>query len=448
MPLDRLWSFLTSVKLAVFTLIVLALTSIFGTVVEQNLPLEKYREIYEDWAFAIMDWAGLFDMYHSWWFFALLALFTINLVCCTIDRFPKMLRLVKNPRTKLDDDFAETLPFVERWTIKKNTSGIASCYADAMTSLFAKPLVTQEGDDVHMYAEAGVASRFGVYVTHLSIVVIFLGAIIGNVAGFKGFVNITEMESVSAIAIRGGSRVHELGFSIRCNSFTVEVYPTGQPKAYISDLSLFEGEREVLRKKDLIVNDPLRYKGIWFYQASYGRAGGVVARIEMLAADNSSMEILALPPNQPVPLSGHGFLRAVDYVDDFEGSKYPALQVVLEKEDGSPPVAYWLPEETPVTIRGDGNSRQLSFVDIMPRMYTGLQVARDPGVNVVWVGCILMVLGIIMAFFLSHRRIWIRLSMRADGRLEVIFAGDANRNRLAFEKAFEKIRAGIKEAGK
>jgi len=39
----------------------------------------------------------------------------------------------------------------------------------------AKPKVTEEEDEVHLYAETGVASRFGVYVTHLSIIVIFIG---------------------------------------------------------------------------------------------------------------------------------------------------------------------------------------------------------------------------------------------------------------------------------
>ena len=94
-----------------------------------------------------------------------------------------------------------------------------------------------------------MASRFGVYVTHLSIIVIFLGAIVGNVAGFKGYVNIPEGESVSQVAVRGGSRTQDFGFTLRCNSFRVETYPTGQPKAYVSDLSVIEGGREVLRKR-------------------------------------------------------------------------------------------------------------------------------------------------------------------------------------------------------
>ena len=94
-PMDRVWNFITSVKLAIVTLIVLAVTSILGTIIEQNQPPAKYHQIYEDWAFALMNRINLFDMYHSWWFLALLVLFTVNLTCCTIDRFPKMLKVVR-----------------------------------------------------------------------------------------------------------------------------------------------------------------------------------------------------------------------------------------------------------------------------------------------------------------------------------------------------------------
>ncbi len=64
--------------------------------------------------------------------------------------------------------------------------------------------------------------------------------------------------------------------------------------------------------------------------------------------------------------------------------------------------------------------------------------------NIVWVGCTLMVIGIMIAFFMSHQRLWIRLSPGQDGRVEVVLAGSANRNRLAFEKKFEKIQADMR----
>src|SRR5512139_3997372 len=140
-PMDRVWDFFISVKLAIVTLIILAVASIFGTIVEQNQPPEKYHQIYEDWAFALMDRLSLFDMYHSWWFLLLLVLFTVNLTCCTLDRFPKMLKVVRNPRTRLYENLEKTLSLADRWKRKGPVSDWAAKYSEALSSAFAKPLV-------------------------------------------------------------------------------------------------------------------------------------------------------------------------------------------------------------------------------------------------------------------------------------------------------------------
>jgi cytochrome c biogenesis protein len=239
--------------------------------------------------------------------------------------------------------------------------------------------------------------------------------------------------------------MQDLGFALRCNSFRVETYPSGQPKAYISDLSVIEGGREVLRKKDVVVNDPLRYKGIWFYQSSYGQAGGATAQLSVARADGTPLGTLSLPPNEPVRIDGYGTLRGVNYDQNFQGSG-PALQVVVEKP-GQPQATFWIFQGRPDVDRQRKDSLVFGFGGLNAKLFTGLQVARDPGVNVVWLGCALMVVGIVMAFFLSHQRVWIRLSPSADGRTEVVLAGTASRNRLAFEKKFERIQTGVKAAG-
>jgi cytochrome c biogenesis protein len=392
-----------------------------------------------------MDRLNLFDMYHSWWFLMLLVLFTVNLTCCTLDRFPRMLKVVRNPRTKLDESLEKTLSLSDRWKKKGAIADWAAKYTGALSTAFAKPRVTEEGGEVHLYAEAGVAGRFGVYVTHLSIVIIFIGAIAGNVLGFKGYVNIPEGDSVTQVPVRGGNRMQDLGFTVRCNSFRVETYPSGQPKAYVSDLSVLEGGREVLRKKDVIVNDPLQYKGIWFYQSSYGQAGGATAHVSVSRPDGNPLANLALPPNEPATIPGVGAIRGVNYDQNLQGNG-PALQVVLERP-GQPEASFWVFQARPHQFAQGKDSLVLAFGGLNSKMFTGLQVAMDPGVNIVWLGCALMVVGIIMAFFLSHQRVWVRLAPSADGRVEVVLAGSASRNRLAFEKKFERIQTGVKAAG-
>ncbi len=441
--MDRVWNFFTSVKLAIITLIVLATASIIGTIVEQNLPVEKYHQIYEDWAFALMDKLSLFDMYHSWWFLLLLVLFTVNLACCTIDRLPRVLKVVRNPRTRLDEGLEKSLSLADRWKKKGTVDEWATRYADALSSVFAKPRITrgpEESEEVHLYAEKGVISRFGVYVTHLSIIIIFVGAIVGNVAGFKGYVNIPEGGEITKVPVRGGSRMQDLGFALRCNSFRLETYPSGQPKAYVSDLSVINDGHEVLRKT-IVVNDPLRYKGIWFYQSSYGEAGGTTALVAVTRPDGAPVRMLSLAPGEPVRIAGYGAIRGVDYSGDYEG-KGPALKVVVEKP-GKPETGFWI-FSTPGADAARKDSLVFTFGGLNAKMFTGLQVAMDPGVNIVWLGCALMVLGIIIAFFMSHQRVWLKIARGKDGRVEVVLAGSASRNRLAFEKKFERIQTGVK----
>jgi cytochrome c biogenesis protein len=84
-----------------------------------------------------------------------------------------------------------------------------------------------------------------------------------------------------------------------------------------------------------------------------------------------------------------------------------------------------------------GDEFILTFEGVSSREYTGLQVTKDPGVWVVWIGCGLMVLGLIVSFFFSHQRVWVRIPKSAGG--EISLAGSASKNRFGFEKAFGQL---------
>ena len=61
----------------------------------------------------------------------------------------------------------------------------------------------------------------------------------------------------------------------------------------------------------------------------------------------------------------------------------------------------------------------------------------------VWAGCFLMMAGFYMAFFMSHRRVWVRLTEK-KGETLVEIAGSSHRNRLEFEKELDKIVQSLK----
>jgi len=436
------WDFLISMKLAIWIIIVLAVTSILGTVVEQNQPVEKYRQVYEDWAYNLMDRFNLFDMYHSWWFLLLLCLFTINLACCTIDRLPRAIRTVRKPKLTLDDATEKSLSLTERWKSKGDIPHRAEEYKVALARAFAAPKVTEADGAVHLYAEKGVSSRFGAYATHAGIVIVFIGAILGNVFGFKSYVNIPDGKEASHLDARGGKQHIDLPFSVRNNRFWLETYPGGQPKKYASDLSVMENGREVLRKT-ITVNDPLVYKGVWFYQSSYGKEGEATALVSVRRPDGSTMGDLSLAPDEPVPIDGYGTIRGVKYSPNLLG-RGPALQVVVEKP-GKPAAMFVLFQQQPDQDRQRKDALVFSFGGLTAKMFTGLQVAKDPGVNVVWLGCLLLTAGMMVSFFLSHRRIWIRLAEGPHGKVEVTAGGTTNRNRPAFEKVFASVLAEVRK---
>ena len=104
---------------------------------------------------------------------------------------------------------------------------------------------------------------------HLSIVIVLSGAIVGSFFGFDGFVNIPEGGSANRIQLRNSKDMRPLGFEVRCDDFDVSFYDTGAPKEFRSNLKIIENGKKVF-EKDIVVNDPLRYKGINFFQSSYG----------------------------------------------------------------------------------------------------------------------------------------------------------------------------------
>ncbi len=105
------------------------------------------------------------------------------------------------------------------------------------------------------------------------------------------------------------------------------------------------------------------------------------------------------------------------------------------KNGDNPAVLTWLVDNQPNLITTENNSYDVN----VKQMYaTGLQVAKDPGVWIVYLGCGLMLVGLYMAFFLSHRRLWLFHDTSAANH-KLILGGNANKNKLAFKQIFTKL---------
>ncbi|MDF1555992.1 MAG: cytochrome c biogenesis protein ResB [Deferrisomatales bacterium] len=436
----RLYDFLSSIKLTIWVLIGLAVTSIFGTVIQQGKGNAEYVGEYGEAAASLIRWFQLDDMYHSWWFVLLLSVLLVNITVCSIKRLPRAVQLMRDREPVFEGRGAA---LHEKWQLRRKGTDLTATVSAVESFLgehVGKPLRGEQDGKVFFLVSKGGWTRMGVYITHCSLFLFALGALIGGWTGFKGFVNIPEGESISQVRIRDGG-VKDLGFEVRCDKFTLEYYldangrPTGRPKDYKSELAVLENGR-VVATKTIEVNHPLIHNGIYFYQSSYGQAGGKGASLTVFGPRrNLVVNQQRMANGGRIPLENGDMLLLRNTTGDFRGMG-PAAEVALEPVQGQGATVVVF--ENPQSNQRPLGAYTVRLNKVDSAMYTGLQVAKDPGVPVVWAGCILITLGCLVAFFLSHRRVWARVSADDKG-IEVFFGGNASRNRISFERWFADL---------
>jgi cytochrome c biogenesis protein len=428
---NTVFSFFASVKLALVTLSLLSVTSIIGTVIPQKETIDWYIQNYSDTTARIFQVLDIPDMYNSWWFLGLLGILATNLIICSIDRFPGVWKQIKADNLATNLKRLRRMRLSSTWTSDKSRESLSTKLSNSLASRGWKTKQRQRDNALLLFAQKGAMTRTGVYIVHTSILVIFIGAIIGEMYGFKGSVMLPETQSTNSIYQFETEKPIDLGFTLRCDRFDIEFYDSGMPKAYRSKLSIFENEKLII-EKDIVVNDPLTYKGITFYQASYQGYDNFILTITNQQSGVS--ETSTMPFQQQMSLTQHkgkiGIINA-----ETTGQTVTRMKVWF-KDDLGPASTFWINAGDQVTVeRPDAK-----YTIAAKQMYaTGLQVARDPGVYVVYLGCFLMILGLFIAFFMSHRRIWLLLDTDENGDPTILMSGSANKNKFGFEKNFASL---------
>ena len=460
-PLDSIWKFFTSVKLTVVLLLTLAATSIIGTLIPQNKSPMEYRQAFGDALYRLFDILDVFDMYHSWWFQLLLLLLTANVIICSVDRLKSSWKIifVKNPRFNLD-----------RFRSNKNRvlandprspAEVREAAETLLSKKYSYQRLEEQEDGYAVFAEKWRWTRLGVYIVHTSVVLMLVGGLIGSLFGFEGYVNIPEGESVASIRLMNSEQIQPLPFEIYCDDFNVSFYDSGMPKEFRSKLRIVEQGQTVLQQ-DIIVNDPLRYKGINIFQSSYGELPqqGLAQAPDQVQLSFVSKETgreykkkarigqeVEIPENL-----GRLVLQEFQPAFNFRGRDLGAALIgTLTQADGSE-VAVTLPLRFPSFDRMSpmfnperSDAVFMSVVDMQSaaapadkRFYTGLQVTRDPGVWVVYTGFILMICGCFVTFFMSHQRICVHVA--AEGKKSrIMVAGTANKNKMGMQRKVQQL---------
>ncbi len=436
-----MYEFFASVKLAIFIMITLGILSMLGsTYIQQNQPIGFYLDRFGA-DVGVWFWKlWLNDVFRSWYYIAFIVLLAINLIVCSIKRLPKVwiTTFTKERFQKLDEHAQKHL---KPLTLNISTS-------PEKVALFLKKLgfrvyMQEENDRVYFYGEKGKYSRLGVYIVHIGLLVIMAGALIDALFGIRGTVIVVEGSKSDILTIPSKDKSYQLPFQIALDKFHIVTYEDeAREKNRKVDPSIkdaiasFESEIRIIQDGTetaigkTAVNSPFNFGFYRIFQATYGLTGEV-GKATIAVFDKEKLSNIKDPQQAYVSevklINGkvtefgdmlisidRSTLNIEDENKGFQGDFKPAimLKVIKDGQSYDVPVLY-SPELTVMAYSQLESLKNFPYIFFLfeaePQYFSGFQVAKNPGTWIIWAGSILLVIGMLLAFYTIHRKVWIRL---------------------------------------
>jgi len=535
---------LGSMSLAITLLTVLALASVIGTVLLQNQDQADYLQQFGPIWYWVFRSLGLFDMYHTWWFLSLLGFLMLSLTVCLWRNVPRFMKEMRSSKVAISESAMKHMKYSRHWDLKgQRAENVLLVVKEQLKEWRIRE--EQRGDVSYIRADKGQYHKWGYILVHSAMLVILVGGWMSVQFGFRGNMSVPEGAKESEITFLKGTSTEymKMPFEVRCNEFSIDFYPNGMPKEFKSNLTIIDGGKEVLTS-DIIVNEPLYYKGVRIYQASFGDGGSNV-QLKLLKLDGSgeigsaeakiyktfkdeysgvSLEMTDFRPHNVENMAQIGEPKdfqdlgpSVDFIMRGPGLKPVKIRSFMNafelngenrgnfmqvsfsgntQDFESMPLGLDMsnPKEWELLQRfiirlaeadlsdkrkanmqafkaalddvfGDNRPddfqemamRVLQAVQVIPRLpwpyipvlddydqkyYTGLQLAKDPGMNVVWIGSALLVIGLCIMLYVAHRKLWLVVRRQGDS-VNISFVGLSNRNPLNFKHEFNEILSKI-----
>jgi cytochrome c biogenesis protein len=448
------WKFLSSVKLAIVLIILLTVASIVGTLIPQGRSLAEYSARYGSLSGLFMA-LRLTRLYQSAWYLALLLLFAANTIVCTISRFGPKWRRAFRPAPEAEAKSVASMRASARFRLSLTLAAARDRVAGRLKSRRYRLDESAKGAKTVILARKRRLGWFGSDIVHLGLLVIIAG-------GFTSGLGVRRSE----LALTDGQTadVPHAVFQVRLDKFETEYYPQGGVKDWKSTVSVIEGGAAVLTRV-IEVNEPLTYKGISFYQQSYGwdwARSRLVLELRK-PGDPAVLKTVTLNVGQRAAVDSPDVTGVIvrRFVPDFvigEGN-----QIQSRSEEPNNPAALveawkgeervfssWVFAKFPDFGQGHAPNKaadapKLAVVlkDYSAAPYSVLEAAKDPGANLIWLGCLLISVGFFLAFYWPPREIRVVLE-ESQGKVDLAAGGQAVKSREAFQAEFDGIFESIR----
>jgi cytochrome c biogenesis protein len=415
---------LGNLQFAIVLLLLIAAFSSLGTFIEQGKDSSFYELNYPDLkpffgfiSAKVILFLGLDHVYTTWWFVLNILLFVISLFSCTLVRQLPSLKFSRLWR------FYNTYQSMNKFNVKSIVDN-ASLTKLSFQLKNNNYNVVQEGQFI--YAYKGLIGRISPVIVHASIILILFGSVIGSASGFmtQELVPTNTLFHLRNIINSGPLSVVPQDIEGYVADFKIAYSEEGVIDQFYSDLSLLDTNISLLSKKTIYVNEPLRYKGIVFYQTDWGIAD-LTLQIDGEQYAELPLSLVDAPSNNRFWISN--FSRLNDL-------KIENVLLVLQDLTGK--VSLYDSEKNIIAEVQVGeefslNGHTLRILSIVPS--TGLQVKSDPGTILVYIGFLMLMISTLLSY-VSYSQIW---AFKNDNNIYV--AGQTNRAIYYFEKQFGEI---------
>ncbi|NPA40596.1 MAG: cytochrome c biogenesis protein ResB [Thermodesulfobacteria bacterium] len=422
--MKKLVNFLASSRLGLILFLLIATTSIFGTFIPQGASTAYYIHKYGSLG-KVITYLSLNDLYHSWWYLALLILFSLNLTFCSIKRFPISWKRFKGLFKGLN---YERFPKLIEVTYGNPYEKLKNCLIQKYS--FKKLL--EDEKSIVLVKRKYSFSFLMVYVVHASILVILLGAIWGGILGYRGTMVLLEGSKSNVVIPFKGREPIFLSFYLKLQKFVLERYPDGTPKAYISKVEVIDGKKHFF--KEIRVNHPLKYRGVAFYQANYQ----VIPELEVEIQFNDKDLIKTINWITPQTILSR-FVITLLKVGRYNGMLWASIKLQDVKTgklyqgiliQGFPHFYVKLSKKVlRITLLGLKDVKYMSI----------LEVTKDPGSWLVFTGFVLLILGMIGVYFFEPREVWIKLIREDESKTRVLAWMQKKRGKKETKSELEKF---------
>jgi len=445
-----MWKQLSSMKFAITILVVLGIASILAIVLGEFFPPNVpggegfYLERMGPTQFRILKALGVFDPYHSFWYVGLLFILCLSMTVCTIKRSLSMWRLAFDKSIKSDKQDILKYKNAKSVRVNKDPETVKATVSHILKKRFYRIRFEEKNGSVVWFACKGGLSRIGVILLHFGLVILFLGGLITTLLGYS----LMSWGSPGDIL-----SVQERDFQVRVDDFQILTNPQGQVKDYLCTLTVLEDGKEV-RTKQIEVNKPLKYRGITFYQSSYRSNPRQVESVTLSVRGTqkeASMQIVELVKNDTKQIPGTDYrIEIADFAGNFrmDGGRVfsvpgmnefrnPAVKLNVYDNEQSLIKSGWVFNPQMAGFHNFFEDYQFQLVDFSRITATGLNVRKNPGAVWIWIGLVLMSLGVLMVFWMTHKRIWGMMSDAQGGRTEITLGGLSNKNKTDFTREIQ-----------